>query len=218
MSRSKSSHAWLKEHFSDPFVKRAWQEGYRSRAAYKLEWIQKKDKIFKKGMTVVDLGAAPGGWAQVASLSVGKEGRVVALDCLPILPLPHVHCIQGDFREACIIQQLMNTLSDKKVDCVLSDLAPNLSGNRHVDLPKMIGLIELVMEFAYPVLKPGGTLLTKIFQGEGFDAVLSDLRKHFKTVVIRKPEASRDRSRECYLLARDYLGESTSIAPSLHKI
>lgn len=203
-TRSKSSGRWLKEHFQDPFVKKAQQEGYRSRAIYKLMELQKRDKLFHTGMTVVDLGAAPGGWSQYASECVGEAGKVIASDILEMPSLPHVTFIQGDFREPEIIQLLIETVGVKGADIVISDMAPNISGMPSVDQPRMINLAELVLEVAHEVLKSEGNLLLKIFQGSGFDVFLQNLRREFKQVVIRKPEASRSRSAEVYLLAKGF--------------
>jgi len=194
----------LKEHFDDPYVTRAQQEGYRSRAVYKLREIEEKDRLLRRGMTVVDLGAAPGGWAQVAAEKVGREGRVIALDILPMDPLPGVEVIEGDFRETAILERLLATIEGRTVDLVMSDMAPNISGMKAVDQPRAVYLAELALDLAEQVLKPGGDLLVKLFQGEGFDAYLRDLRARFDRVVTRKPDASRPRSREVYLLARGF--------------
>ena len=203
MARSKSSRRWLREHFEDEYVKRAQREGYRSRAVYKLEEIQQKDRVIKPGMTVVDLGAAPGSWSQFASSLVGREGKVVATDILPLDPLPGVSFVQGDFREDEVLEQLLQILEGRSVDLVMSDMAPNISGMDAVDQPRAMYLAELAVEFAQRVLRPGGALLIKIFQGEGFDALLKDLRSQYEKVVIRKPRSSRARSREVYALARE---------------
>lgn len=200
-SRSKSSREWLKRQHNDDYVKRAVAEGYRSRAAYKLQEINSRDKLFRPGMTVVDLGAAPGGWSQVACQLVGK-GNVVAIDLLPIDPLDGVDIIIGDFREAEIQQEVIKRLAQRKVDLVISDMAPNFSGIRDIDLPRAVYLVEVAFEFAQEVLVPGGSLLVKIFQGEGFTECLQMLKGSFKTVVVRKPKASRSESREVYIIAR----------------
>jgi 23S rRNA (uridine2552-2'-O)-methyltransferase len=202
MARSKSSHRWLKEHFDDEYVKRAQREGYRSRAVYKLEEVQQRDHILKPGMAVVDLGAAPGGWSQYAVGLVGRKGSVVAMDILPMEPLPGVAFLQGDFREEAVLEQLLNLLNGQEIDLVMSDIAPNISGMGAVDQPKAMYLAELAVDFADKVLRPGGDLLVKLFQGEGFDALLRELRERYDKVVIRKPKASRPRSREVYALAR----------------
>ncbi|MGD8673614.1 MAG: 23S rRNA (uridine(2552)-2'-O)-methyltransferase RlmE [Thiogranum sp.] len=202
MARSKSSHRWLKEHFDDEFVKRAQREGYRSRAVFKLEEIQRKDHILKPGMSVVDLGAAPGGWSQYALGLVGRKGRVVAMDILPMEPLPGVEFVQGDFREEPVLEVLLNRLNGREIDLVMSDIAPNITGVDAVDQPRAMYLAELAVDFADRVLRPGGDLLVKLFQGEGFDPLLRDLRARYDKVVMRKPRASRPRSREVYALAR----------------
>jgi 23S rRNA (uridine2552-2'-O)-methyltransferase len=204
--RSKSSHEWLKEHFKDPYVKKSWADGYRSRAAYKLLEIQKKDRILKPGMKVVDLGAAPGSWAQVAANLIGKNGVLVGLDLLAIEPLKNATFIQGDFREEAIHQQLMGLLNHEKVDVVLSDMAPNMSGNANVDQYQAMYLIEMAADFAKLNLKPGGSLLMKVFSGTGFDDLVKNMRKEYDKVVIRKPDASRDRSREIYVLGLGFKG------------
>lgn len=204
MSRSKSSARWLREHFNDEYVRRAQQAGYRSRAIYKLKEIQEKDHVFRPGMTVVDLGAAPGGWSQFAVQMVGERGTVVALDILPMDALVGVEFVQGDFREQEVLDQLLNVLDGRPVDLVISDMAPTISGIKAVDQPRGIYLSELALDFARQVLKPGGHLLIKAFQGEGFDALLRELRTDFASAVSRKPRASRSRSSEIYLLARNY--------------
>ncbi len=204
MARSKSSSRWLKEHFADEFVKRAQTEGWRSRAVYKLSEIQEKDRILRPGMTVVDLGAAPGGWSQYAAKMVGERGRVIALDILPMDGLPGVEVIEGDFREEAVLAELVRVLDGRRVDLVISDMAPNTSGMRAVDQPRAMYLAELALAFARQNLRPGGDLLMKVFQGEGFDALLRELRAAFGSVASRKPRASRGRSAEMYLLARNY--------------
>jgi 23S rRNA (uridine2552-2'-O)-methyltransferase len=204
MARSKSSRRWLDRHFKDTYVKRAQQQGYRSRAAYKLLEIQEKDGLLAPGMRVVDLGAAPGGWSQVAAQIAGGAGHVIALDILPMEPLPGVVFIQGDFREDEPLARLREALADEPVDMVLSDMAPNVSGTRAVDQPRMMYLCELALDFARQVLKPGGGLIVKTFQGEGFDAYLNALRDAFSLVRSRKPQSSRRESRELYLVATGY--------------
>jgi 23S rRNA (uridine2552-2'-O)-methyltransferase len=206
MARSKSSARWLREHFSDEYVRRAQEEGYRSRAVYKLLEIQDKDWLLRPGLTVVDLGAAPGGWSQLAARLVGGQGAVIALDILPIEPLPGVECIEGDFREVVVLDRLLVALNGRPVDLVMSDMAPNTSGIKAVDQPRGIYLAELALDFTRRCLRPGGDFLVKVFQGEGFDAFLKDLRATFATVAPRKPRASRARSAEQYLLARNYRG------------
>jgi 23S rRNA (uridine2552-2'-O)-methyltransferase len=204
MSRSKSSPRWLKQHFSDPYVKRAQKEGFRSRSAYKLLEIQEKTKLIKPGMTIVDLGAAPGGWSQLASGIVGSTGKVYALDILPMEALSHVEFLQGDFREESVMQQFLQRVQLKPIDLVISDMAPNFSGMRSVDQPRSIYLAELALDFAQKVLKSKGCFIVKTFQGEGFEVFLKDLRGLFAKVTIRKPSASRGSSAEIYLVAIGY--------------
>jgi 23S rRNA (uridine2552-2'-O)-methyltransferase len=203
-ARRSSSARWLREHFDDPYVKRAQQEGYRSRATYKLAEIDRKDRLLRSGMTVVDLGAAPGGWSQYAARRVGERGAVIALDILPIDPLPGVTIVQGDFREQSVLDELLAVLDERPVDLVISDMAPNTSGVKAVDQPRAMHLIELAVDFALGCLQPGGDLLVKGFQGEGFEDVLATLRGNFASTRTRKPPASRSRSPELYLLARNY--------------
>jgi 23S rRNA (uridine2552-2'-O)-methyltransferase len=204
MKRSKSSHRWLQEHHRDEYVLRAQKEGYRSRASYKLLEILEKDALIKPGMTVIDLGAAPGGWAQITAHLVGSKGKVIAVDLLPMDPIENVEFIQGDFQEQSVLDDIMVVLQGEQVDLVMSDMAPNISGVQAVDQPRAMYLAELSLELAEQVLKPGGCLLVKVFQGEGFDEFLKSLRMLFKQVVTRKPKASRARSREVYLLAKGY--------------
>jgi 23S rRNA (uridine2552-2'-O)-methyltransferase len=210
MGRSKSSHQWLKAHFDDEYVKRAQREGYRSRAIYKLEEIQKKDRILRPGMTVVDLGAAPGGWSQYASRVLGGKGRIIALDILPMDDLPGVEFIEGDFREDEVLVRLMDRLGETRVDLVMSDMAPNISGMDAVDQPRSMYLAELAADFASQVQGRGGDLLFKAFQGEGFDEFLRDLRGQYRKVQIRKPRASRPRSREVYVLGKSRVAANVS--------
>ncbi len=202
--RSSSSGAWLKEHFDDQYVKRAQKEGYRSRACYKLLELQEKDRLIKPGMCVVDLGSAPGGWSQVAAGLVGHHGRVLASDVLAMDSLAGVEFIQGDFTEDAVFEALLAALGDQPVDLVISDMAPNMSGMKDVDQPRAMYLCELALDMAGQVLRPGGGFVTKIFQGEGFDEYFRMLRERFGKVVTRKPAASRPRSREVYLVARDW--------------
>lgn len=204
MARSKSSKRWLNEHFDDEYVRRAQQEGYRSRAVYKLIEIQQKDHIFKPGMSVIDLGAAPGGWSEYAVSKLGRNGSVIALDILPMEPIAGVTVIQGDFREDAVLERLLQQIAGNQADLVISDMAPNISGMDVVDIPRAYYLAELALELARQVLKPGGGLLVKLFQGEGFDAYQKALKSCFKRVVMRKPKASRARSREIYALATGY--------------
>jgi 23S rRNA (uridine2552-2'-O)-methyltransferase len=202
MGRSKSSQQWLRKHFDDEFVKRAQREGYRSRATYKLDEIQQKDRILRSASVVVDLGAAPGGWSQYAAQTIGDKGRIIALDILPMEPLPGVEFLLGDFREDDVLVALRELLGDDTVNLVMSDMAPNISGMEAVDQPRSMYLAELACEFAATVLGKGGDLLFKGFQGEGFDALLNDLRRQYRKVLIRKPKASRPRSREVYVLGK----------------
>jgi 23S rRNA (uridine2552-2'-O)-methyltransferase len=204
VKRKGSSENWMREHFDDYYVKRAQQEGYRSRAVYKLLEIQEKDKLIRPGMTVIDLGAAPGGWSQVAAELAGDHGRVVASDILPMDSLAGVDFIQGDFTEDEVFESLLGLLGKGGADLVISDMAPNMSGMNAVDQPRAMYLAELALDMARQVLKPGGSLLMKVFQGEGFEALLADMRSSFARVVSRKPKASRPRSREIYLLGRDF--------------
>jgi len=200
--RSKSSSRWLQEQARDPYVRRARREGWRSRAVFKLEQIQRAERLIRPAMLVVDLGAAPGGWSQFAARTLGGRGEVFALDILPMDAVPGVTLITGDFREQAVLDQLRAALGDRKVDLVMSDMAPNLSGIDAVDQPRAMHLVELADEFATEVLKPGGDLLLKLFQGSGFKELVQDIRRRFATVKLRKPEASRPRSAEVYLLAR----------------
>ncbi len=201
-----SSRAWLKEHRDDPFVQRAQKEGYRSRACYKLMELNSRDRLIKPGMTVLDLGSAPGGWSQVAAELVGHQGRVVASDILAMDNIAGVEFLQGDFTEESIFEELLGLLGDDAVDIVLSDMAPNMSGIDAVDQPRSIYLVELAVDMALRVLAPGGGFVSKVFQGEGFDAVLAQCRANFQKVNTRKPDASRPRSREVYLVATGFRG------------
>jgi 23S rRNA (uridine2552-2'-O)-methyltransferase len=202
MGRSKSSHQWLRSHFDDEFVKRAQRDGYRSRAVYKLEEIQQKDRLIRPGSVIVDLGAAPGGWSQYAARQLGSRGRIIALDILPMDELSGVEFLEGDFREADVLDLLMKTLGGQAVDLVMSDMAPNISGMEAVDQPRSMYLMELAAGFAADVLHKGGDLLFKGFHGEGFDDLIRNLRGQYHKVLIRKPKASRPRSREVYVLAK----------------
>lgn len=201
MARSKSSHRWLKEHFSDPFVKRAKAEGMRSRAAYKLEELIGRHRLLRRGMRVVDLGAAPGGWSQVLARELGETGRVIAMDILEMPPIAGVTFIHGDFREPEALSRLEAALEGRPVDLVLSDMAPNMCGIDAVDQARTMHLVELARDFAEDHLAEGGGLLVKMFQGAGSDAFLLDLRRRYAKVQVRKPEASRRRSSEVYVLA-----------------
>ncbi len=202
MARSKTSKAWMREHVTDQFVRRAAREGLRSRAAYKLQEINARDKLVKRGMCVVDLGAAPGGWSQLVAPLVGAGGKVLALDILEMAPIPNVEFIQGDFGEQAVLEAVERALQGRGVDLVLSDMAPNISGVRATDQARWEHLSALAVDFAVNYLNPGGSLLVKCFQGAGVDELRRDLGRFFDSVVVRKPEASRDRSREFFLLAR----------------
>lgn len=206
MAKSKSSGRWLQEHERDPYVLRARREGYRSRASYKLLELDARDKLFKPGAVVLDLGAAPGGWSQVASARVGAVGRVIATDILPMDTLPGVRFVQGDFTEQETLDQVLEMLGGRGADLVMSDMAPNMSGMKAVDQPRAMHLVELAMDVAGQVLRPGGVFLTKVFQGEDFERLLKQLRQSYTAVDSRKPEASRARSRELYWVARGFRG------------
>ncbi|MHB8403955.1 MAG: 23S rRNA (uridine(2552)-2'-O)-methyltransferase RlmE [Gammaproteobacteria bacterium] len=200
--RTKSSGRWLAEHFSDTYVKRAQQAGWRSRAVFKLDEIQRRDHLIKPGMAVVDLGAAPGGWSQYAAKILAGRGSVLALDILPMEPLVGVEIIQVDFTQEPVMEQLCRRFAGHPVDLVLSDMAPNMSGDDAIDQPRAMYLAELALAFARSVLGPHGTLVVKVFQGAGFATYLQELRAGFRAVATRKPKASRARSRELYLLAK----------------
>jgi 23S rRNA (uridine2552-2'-O)-methyltransferase len=206
MARSKSSKRWLKEHFDDPWVKRAQQEGQRSRAFFKLEEIDQREQLLRAGMFVVDLGAAPGGWTEYAARQVGPEGRVVAVDLLPMEAVPGAEFILGDFREQEVLQALDAVLGARPLDLVLSDLSPNMSGVATADQARASYLGELAVDFAATRLNPGGDLVVKLFQGAGFEEILRDLRQRFDRVNMRKPEASRARSPEVYAVGRGFRG------------
>ena len=210
MAKSKSSKNWLTEHEDDLWVKRARLEGYRSRASFKLLEIQQSDRLIQPGMTVVDLGSAPGGWSQVAAKLVGFRGKVIASDILPMDSISGVDFVQGDFTEENCFKEILALVKDNhannlgRVDLVISDMAPNLSGMAAIDQPRSMYLVELAMDFARTTLKGQGSLLSKVFQGEGYDALLRELKQDFSQVIVRKPQASRARSREVYLLAKGY--------------
>ena len=217
MAKSKSSKGWLKEHFDDEYVRRAQQDGYRSRAIYKLIEIDKKDQLIKPGMTVVDLGAAPGGWSEYCVKKLGKKGTIIALDILPMEPIKGVTIIEGDFRENSVFDELMTVMASDviasanksgKADLVISDMAPNISGMDSVDMPRAYYLCELALDLARQALKPDGGLLVKLFQGEGFEEYSKELKASFSKVIMRKPKASRPRSREIYALATGFLGNT----------
>jgi 23S rRNA (uridine2552-2'-O)-methyltransferase len=204
MSSRSRSLRWLKEHSSDPYVKLARQGGFRSRAAFKLIEINAREQILKPGMTVIDLGAAPGGWSQVAAAAIGPQGRLIAVDVLPMIPLKQVIFIQGDVCEEAVVRSLLDILNNKMADLVLSDMAPNISGTKVRDQAQIMHLAERVVECAIQVLRPGGSLLVKLFQGEGIDAYLKQLSRLFLKVYTRKPRASRGRSAEIYVIAHSY--------------
>lgn len=199
----RKSRQWLKEHFSDHYVKKAKQSGYRSRAIFKLLEIQKRDHLFKPGMSIVDLGASPGGWSQYVIECVGKTGKVIAIDLLPMEPIAGVDFVQGDVSDETFLSALCDKLITDRIDWVISDMAPNISGNASVDIPRSLYLAELALNFSLKILNPKGGLLIKVFHGEGFQDLLQQMKHHFNTVVIRKPKASRNRSKEVYILVKD---------------
>jgi len=200
MKPSRTSKAWMQEHLNDPYVKLAQKEGYRARAAYKLMEIDDKDKLIKPGMTIVDLGSAPGSWSQVAVQRLKGQGKVIALDILDMQPIGGVTFIQGDFREEAVLRQLEEKLNHVQVDLVIADMAPNISGVKDVDQAGAAYLTELALDFSREWLKPSGNFLVKVFIGAGFEEILKNMRQMFDKVVTRKPKASRDRSSEVYLL------------------
>jgi 23S rRNA (uridine2552-2'-O)-methyltransferase len=206
MARSKSSASWLSRHLSDPFVKQAQKDGYRSRSAYKLIELDESDHLLKPGMRVMDLGSAPGGWSQVASRLIGGKGRLLATDILPMDSLVNVDFIQGDFTDEAIVQQLLDWLDGGKFDLIMSDIAPNISGISIADQAKSIWFLELALDTVRKTLRPGATFVAKMFQGSGSDQYLKELRTHFAKVSIRKPAASRKESREVYLVAKGFKG------------
>lgn len=206
MARSKSSNRWLEEHVNDPYVKQAQKDGYRSRASYKLLELLDKDRLLRPGMSVVDVGSAPGGWSQVLARRLKGQGRVLATDILPMDAVEGVHFIQGDFTEEAVFQSLLDALGGQEADLVVSDIAPNISGVDAADQAGAMYLVELALDLACQVLKPGGSFIAKLFQGEGSDAWLKQVRGHFDKVVVRKPAASRPRSREVYVVATGYRG------------
>jgi 23S rRNA (uridine2552-2'-O)-methyltransferase len=202
--QSVSSKRWMEEHFDDKYVQKAQKLGLRSRAVFKLEEIQLKDKLLKPGMTVVDLGAAPGGWSQFASKLVGDKGQIIACDILAMDPLAGVDFLQGDFREEAVLEALMNRIGGTNVDIVLSDMAPNMTGNDAIDQAKSIYLLELALDMCKKVLKENGSFIVKVFMGEGFDEYFREIKQRFKSVKTRKPDSSRARSREVYLVATGF--------------
>jgi 23S rRNA (uridine2552-2'-O)-methyltransferase len=204
MARSKSSHQWMQEHFDDEYVKMAQEQGYRSRAVFKLSEIQEKDSLIKAGLNIVDLGAAPGGWSQYARQRLGKNNKLIALDILPMDAIEGVDFIQGDFLEQVVIDQLYAVLDGLPIHLVLSDMAPNMSGNKAVDQPRSMYLCELALDTAKSILAKNGGFLVKVFQGEGFEDFHREVQNYFTKVVIRKPKASRPRSNEVYILAKGF--------------
>ena len=208
MARSKTSLGWLKRHVNDPYVKQAQKDGYRSRASYKLLEVQEKYNLIRPGMSVVDLGAAPGGWSQVTSRLIGGQGRLIASDILEMDSIPDVTFIQGDFTEDEVLARILEAVGNSQVDLVISDMAPNMSGTPEVDMPKAMFLCELALDLAARILKPGGNFVIKVFQGEGFDAYVKDARQKFDKVQMIKPDSSRGSSREQYMLAWGYRGRS----------
>lgn len=209
--RPSSSKAWLREHHADSYVKQARKEGYRSRAAFKLLEIDRRDRLLRPGMRVLDLGAAPGGWSQIAAGRVGASGRVIALDLLYMPPLPGVEFVQGDINDMQLIEKIREDLSGSPVDLVMSDMAPNISGMDAIDQPRSLHLAELVLDTAEQFLRPGGDLLVKVFQGAGTERYIRELRARFARVVLRKPQSSRPRSREVYVLGRDFRGAGHAV-------
>lgn len=203
-SRSASSKRWLQEHFDDKYVKEAKKQGLRSRAVFKIDELDKKDKLIKPGMTVIDLGAAPGGWSQYATQKVGAQGKVIACDILPMDPIAGVDFLQGDFREDAVLNALLTRIGDEKVGLVMSDMAPNMAGNPAIDQPNAMYLVELALDMCREVLSKDGAFVVKVFQGEGFDEYFKQVKSMFKGVKTRKPDSSRARSREVYIVATGY--------------
>lgn len=204
MARSKSSNRWLEEHVNDPYVKKAQVDGYRSRASYKLLELIDKDRLIKPGMTVLDLGSTPGGWSQVVAPLLGKQGKTIASDILPMDPIADVIFIEGDFTEQEVFDAILAQLDNDKADLVMSDMAPNISGVDAADQAGSMYLVELALDMAVAVLKPGANYVAKVFHGEGYDQYLKDMREHFDKVVVRKPDASRSRSREVYVVGKGF--------------
>ncbi len=206
MARSKSSNNWLREHFDDEYVRQSQKDGYRSRAVYKLKEIDEKDHLLRPGMTIIDLGAAPGSWCEYVVRRLKGKGRVIALDILPMEAMDGVEIITGDFLEDEVFEELLATLGDDRPDLVICDMAPNMSGQQAIDIPRAMYMAELALDLAQQVVKPGGGLLVKLFQGEGFEEYLKQMRQQFTKVVMRKPKASRARSKEIYALASGFKG------------
>jgi len=209
MARTKSSGRWLQEHVNDPYVKQAQKEGYRARSSYKLLELNERDRLVRPGMRIVDLGSAPGGWSQVAARLVGDKGCVIATDILPMDSIRNVEFVQGDFREQAVLEEILSRVGGEKVDLVLSDMSPNISGVSSADQAASIHLLELALDLVRQVLKPGGVFVAKLFQGVGSDDYLKELRGAFDKVAIRKPAASRSRSREVYVVARGFRGTAS---------
>jgi 23S rRNA (uridine2552-2'-O)-methyltransferase len=208
MARTKSSASWMSRHLSDPFVKQAQKDGYRSRSAYKLIELNEKDRLIRPGMRIMDLGSAPGGWSQVAGKLVGRKGRILATDILPMDALANVDFIQGDFTEAAIVQQLLAWLEGGKFDLIISDIAPNITGIAMADQASSMYFLELALDTVLKTLKPGASFVAKMFQGSGSDQYVKELRQHFDKVLIRKPAASRKESREVYLVAKGFKAQA----------
>ena len=206
MSRSKSSNRWLNEHFKDQYVQQAQKDGFRSRAVYKLEELHQKDSLFHKGQRIIDLGAAPGGWSQWLSQVLQHNATLIATDILPMDALPDVQFIQGDFTEQSVLDEILDAIGDEGADLVISDMAPNMSGMDAIDQPKAMYLVELALDLSVQVLRENGAFVCKAFHGTGYEEWLTEVRKHFRQVKIRKPKASRPRSREVYLVAKGFRG------------
>ena len=206
MARSKSSNNWLQEHISDPYVKQAQRDGYRSRSSYKLIQLNERDRLIRPGMLIVDLGSAPGGWSQVATKLAGEQGRVIATDILPMDPLKNVDFIQGDFTEESVLNEVLERLGGRKPQLVICDIAPNITGSDSADQASSMYLVELALDFVRQALEPKGDFVVKVFQGAGSDAYLKDVRSSFDKMLVRKPAASRPRSREVYLVAKGFKG------------
>jgi len=212
MARSKSSGSWLQEHVNDPYVKQAQKDGYRSRASYKLIQLNEKDRLIRPGMVIVDLGSAPGGWSQVAAKLAGAKGKVITTDILPMDPLNGVEFVLGDFTEEAVLSEILAHLDNRKPDLIICDMAPNISGIDVTDQASSMYLVELALDMARQVLKPGGDFVAKVFQGAGSDAYLKELRSSFEKLQIRKPAASRPRSREVYTVAKGFKGSAAAKA------